>query len=374
VDLRAEPIVISVPQIEPGRYYSVMLEDGNTFIYGYIGSRATGNGAGRYLVAGPGWTGAKPPGIDEVFRSSTEFSLAGFRTQLFDPADIDDVEKIQAGYTVQTLSAYLGEPPPPPAPKVDFPKADEDLVKKDFFAYLDWSLRFAPPGPAEKAIRTKLARIGVGPGKTFDFADLPIEHKAEIALAMKAGEKKIDAYLASQVATVNGWQMSDLFGDRAFFGGNWLKRAAGAKAGIYGNEAAEAAYPITKTLADGTPLDGSKQRYTLTFPAGHYPPVNAFWSVTMYDATTQLLIENPIDRYLINSPMIPTMKKNDDGSLTIYIQHESPGPDRESNWLPAPNGPIYLAMRLYWPKTEPPSVLPPGRGTWKPPAITIAKD
>jgi hypothetical protein len=130
---------------------------------------------------------------------------------------------------------------------------------------------------------------------------------------------------------------------------------------------------MTKTLADGEPLDGSKHNYTLTFPAEQYPPVNAFWSVTMYDGKTQFLIKNPIDRYLINSPMMPNLKKNADGSLTLYIQKDSPGKDKESNWLPAPNDLIYLVMRLYWPKTEAPSILPPGEGTWKPPGIVKEK-
>jgi hypothetical protein len=130
---------------------------------------------------------------------------------------------------------------------------------------------------------------------------------------------------------------------------------------------------MTKTLADGEALDGSKHKYTVTFPAGQYPPVEAFWSVTMYDGNSQLLIENPINRYLINSPMLSGMKKNADGSLTLHIQKDSPGADEESNWLPAPNGPIYLVMRLYWPKVEAPSILPPGNGTWKPPAIVAAQ-
>ena len=121
-------------------------------------------------------------------------------------------------------------------------------------------------------------------------------------------------------------------------------------------------YPFTRIDSDGQTLDGSKHNYTLTFPAGQLPPVNAFWSLTMYDGKTQLLIENPINRYLINSPMLPTMKTNADGSLTLYIQNKSPGADKEANWLPAPNDPIYLVMRLYWPKTEPPSILPPAKG------------
>ncbi len=373
LDLRAEPIVLSVPEVEKGRYYAVQLEDGNTFNYGYIGSRTTGNGAGSYLVVGPDWKGETPPGIDKVFRSTTSFSLAGYRTQLFDPKDMPNVEKVQAGYKVQPLSAFLGKPAPPAAPKVEFPKVDKELVKKNFFEYLDWSLQFAPPGPEEKEIRAKLARIGVGPDKSFDFEDLPVEHKTEIALGMKAGEEKVAKYLETQQKVVNGWKMSDLFGDRAFFAGNWLKRAAGAKGGIYGNDSIEATYGLTKTLADGTPMDGSQHAYTLTFPAGQFPPVNAFWSVTMYDGKTQLLIENPIERYLINSPMLPNLKKNADGSLTLYVQHESPGADKEANWLPSPDGPIYLVMRLYWPKTEPPSVLPPGEGSWQPPAIAVAK-
>jgi len=132
-------------------------------------------------------------------------------------------------------------------------------------------------------------------------------------------------------------------------------------------------YPMTRWDVRGATLDGSKHNYTLTFPAGQLPPVNAFWSVTMYDGKTQLLIENPINRYLINSPMLPGMKQNADGSLTLYIQKDSPGADKESNWLPAPNGPIYMAMRLYWPKTEAPSILPPGAGTWKPPGVMVAK-
>ena len=159
------------------------------------------------------------------------------------------------------------------------------------------------------------------------------------------------------------------FGDRDFYKGNWLLRAAAAKAGIYGNDATEAMYPMTRSLTDGAELDGSKHKYTLTFAKDQFPPVNAFWSVTMYDGKTQLLIKNPINRYLINAPMLPSMKKNADGSLTLYVQKDSPGKDKEANWLPAPDGPIYLVMRLYWPKTEAPSILPPGTGTWNPPAV-----
>lgn len=369
MDLRAEPVVLSVPAVDPKRYYSVMLCDGNTYNYGYIGSRATGSEAGDYMVVGPDWNGATPPGIKKVFRSSTQFSVAGYRTQLFNPDDLDGVKKVQAGYKVQTLSAYLKQPTATAAATIDFPKIDKELVKTNFFEYLDFALQFAPAQENEKEIRAQLARIGVGPGRTFNFKDLSLEDKLEVGLGMKEGQRKVDEAVANVGKAVNGWRISSLPGDSAHYNGDWLKRAAAAQAGIYGNDAAEAVYPLTRVDGDGQTLDGSKHNYTLTFPPGQQPPVNAFWSLTMYDGKTQLLIENPINRYLINSPMLPNMKTNADGSLTLYIQNKSPGADKEANWLPAPNGEIYLVMRLYWPKTETPSVLPPGEGTWQPPSI-----
>ncbi|MPZ39255.1 MAG: DUF1254 domain-containing protein [Rhizobiales bacterium] len=368
LDLRAEPIVLSVPAVDPKRYYSVQLCDGNTYNYGYIGSRATGSEAGDYMVVGPDWKGATPPGIKKVFQGSTQFSIVIYRTQLFDPADMPNVEKVQAGYIVRPLSAYLKQPAPA-APAIDFPKIDKELVKTNFFEYLDFALQFAPAQSNEKEIRAQLARIGIGPGKTFNFKDLPLEQKIEIGLGMKEGERKIDEAVAKAGKDINGWRVSALQGDSAYFNGDWLKRATGAKAGIYGNDSVEATYPLTRADGDGQTLDGSKHNYTLTFLPGQQPPVEAFWSVTMYDGKTQLLIENPINRYLINSPMLPAMKTNADGSLTLYIQNKSPGADKEANWLPAPNGPIYLVMRLYWPKVTPPSILPVGEGTWQPPGI-----
>ena len=373
LDLRAEPVVLSVPSVESDRYYSVQLIDGNTYNYGYIGSRATGDDAGDFMVVGPDWNGETPSGVKKVFRSSTQFSLAIYRTQLFGPDDMSNVEKVQAGYKVRALSAYLGQPAPAAAPTIDFPKVDKDLVKSNFFEYLDFALQFATSSPTETEIRAKLARIGVGPGKSFQFKDLPLAHRLEIALGMRDGEKKLKEYLGGELFKVNGWSVSDLWGDASFFDGDWIKRAAGASAGIYGNDALEAVYILGRNLANGEELDGSKQDYTLTFPAGELPPVNAFWSVTMYDGKTQLLIENPINRYLINTALLPSMKKNADGSLTLYIQKDSPGAEKESNWLPAPDGPIYLAMRMYWPKTGQPSVLPVGQGAWQPPALEVAK-
>jgi len=372
IDLRAEPTVISVPAVPKPRYYSVQLTDANTFNYGYVGSRSTGTEPGNYLVVGPDWRGETPPQIKQVFHSTTPFSVIIFRTQLFNAGDMANVVKIQAGYKVQPLSAFLNQPAPPVPPAINYLKADAEIAKKEFWEILDFALQYSPAGPEEAAIRDRLASIGIGAGKRFEMKDLSLEHKAAVLLGMKAGSDQVDKYIASGGKVINGWNVGSFFGDRAYYNGDWLKRAAAAKGGIFGNSAIEAMYPLTRVLPNGEKLDGSKHSYTLTFAKGELPPVNAFWSVTMYDGKSQFLIKNPINRYLINSPMLPDMKTNADGSLTIFLQKDSPGKDKEANWLPAPDGPIYLVMRLYWPKETPPSILPAGEGTWKPPAIARA--
>ena len=373
LDLRAEPMVISVPAVEKKRYYSVQLIDGNTYNYGYIGSRATGSEPGDYLVVGPHWTGQTPAGIKKVFTSTTPFAFTLIRTQLFNANDMPNVEVVQAGYKAQPLSAFLKQPAPPAASTVDFLPATTAGIKANFYEYLNAALQFVPPTEQDKEVRARLATIGIGPGKTFEFKDLSAEHKAAVLLGMKEGDDKVEKWLSSGMKNINGWSVGSMFGDRAFFSGDWLKRASAAKGGLFGNDAAEAMYPYARTDATGQTLDASKHNYTITFPAGQLPPVNAFWSVTMYDDKSQLLIKNPINRYLINSPMLPGMKKNKDGSLTLYIQKDSPGKAKEANWLPAPNDTIYLVMRLYWPKDTSPSILPPGGGTWQPPGVVVAR-
>jgi hypothetical protein len=338
-----------------------------TFNFGYMGSRTTGNGAGCNMIAGPSWKGEKPEGIGKVFRSDTDFSFAIIRTQLFNPTDIDNVKKIQAGYRTLTLSKFQNKPAPLAAPEINWPKIDKQLADSDPFTYLNFVLTFCPPtGPAavEISMRTRFAKIGVEAGKPFAVDKLTSEQKAELEMGMKSGLEKIKQTVGNLGQNENGWRVATHgFGDRQAYAGDFTLRAAAAMAGIYGNDAAEALYPMLATDNEGKKPDTSTNRYTLTFPAGQLPPANAFWSVTMYDGKTQLLIENTINRYLINSPMLPNLKKNADGSLTIYIQKDSPGKDKESNWLPAPDGPIYVVMRLYWPKKEALD------GTWKPPAV-----
>ncbi len=378
-DLRAEPVIFCVPDIARDRYYSVQLIDMYTFNYGYVGSRTTGNFAGCYMITGPGWHGVTPPKILKTFQSDTQFSLLIFRTQLFGPNDIANVKKIQEGYTVQTLSSYTHTPAPPAPPAVQFPKFTDDAFKADFPKFLNFLLQFCPDVPEEAAIRLQFATIGIGAGKPFDPAQLSAAQKLELDAAVKDGYDAIQTRRDQIGKDVNGWKVGAPFGNRDYYHGDNLRRAAAAMAGIYGNDAEEAMYPATKVDGIGAPLDGSKHSYTLTFAPKRLPPARAFWSVTMYDAKTQLLVENPINRYVINSPMLPNLKTNTDGSLTLYIQKDEPSGDKKSNWLPAPNGPIYLVMRLYWPRRNPPpsilpvlqQVVPLGDEVWNPPGVLL---
>jgi hypothetical protein len=371
MDLRAEPMVICTPQIEKARYFSLQLIDMYTFNYGYVGSRATGNDAQCSMVTGPRWRGKKPAGVKSVFRSETDFSLGLIRTQLFNASDIENVKKIQAGYRAVPLSTFLNKPAPEAPAEISWPKIDKQLAEKDPFAYLNFLLAFAPPiGPAavEKPLRARFARLGIEAGKPFSVAQLSEDQKSEVAAGLMSGMEAIKKAVAGVGKQQNGWRVAtDGFGDRKMLAGNYTLRAAAAMAGIYGNDAVEALYPMLVADSDGERPDASTRSYTLTFPAGQLPPANAFWSVTMYDEKTQLLVKNPIDRYLINSPMLPDLKKNDDGSITLLIQNKSPGKDKESNWLPAPDGKIYVVMRVYWPKA---TAL---KGTWKPPVVKRVK-
>jgi hypothetical protein len=351
LDLRAEPVVLTIPAIEKERYFSVQLIDLYTFNFDYIGSRTTGNDGGRYLVAGPHWKGDIPQGIKKVFRSETDFAIAAYRTQLFNPEDLPNVEKVQAGYLVQTLSAFLGKPAPAPAPRIDFytPLSKEDEKSSlDFFKELNFILQFCPTDTSEVQLMKRFARIGIGSGLKFDPDMMSQEVRQSIQDGMGDALKQLGEFIKTEIAT-GKVTTGELFGNRAFLKNNYLYRFAGTELGIYGNSEEEAMYPIYKVDSQGQPLNGA-YRYIMYLAPGQFPPVNAFWSLTMYKLPASLLVANPLHRYLINSPMLPHLQHDAKGGVTIYIQAQSPGRDRESNWLPAPKGPFQLFMRLYWPK------------------------
>ncbi len=353
MDLRAEPIVLTVPQIEKERYFSVQLIDLYTHNFGYIGSRATGNDGGSFLIAGPRWKGETPKGVKNVIRSETELVLAVYRTQLFNPSDLDNVKKVQAGYKAQPLSVFLGQSAPQAAPAVNFIKPltpDTQKTSLDFFNILNFVLQFCPTNPSENELMARFAKIGVGAAKTFDASKLSPEMKKAIEDGIADAwtdqadlKKRIDAKELTS---------GDMFGTREYLKNNYAYRMAGAVIGIYANSKAEAMYPAYTVDSEGQALDSAKKQYIMRFEPGQLPPVNAFWSLTMYELPSSLLSANPLNRYLLNSPMLPQLRKDADGGLTLYIQNESPGNDKEANWLPAPKGPFFMAMRLYWPKVE----------------------
>jgi hypothetical protein len=363
LDLRAEPIVFTVPPIQKDRYWSLQLIDLYTHNFNYLGTRTTGNGGGSYMIAGPGWKGATPPGIVKVIRSETSIASAQFRTQLFDSADLENVKRIQQQYVVKPLSAFLGRPAPPPAPTIRFPRPltpAEQKTSLEFFSRLNSALRFAPVHPSERALRARFARAGIAPGKPFDAARL----SPDVRRAMEAGMADAWADFAGALERVNAGTLvsGDLFGTREYLKNDYLYRMTAAALGIYGNSKEEAMYPAYYVDAAGRKLVGDR-RYVLRFPPGALPPVDAFWSLTMYEQPASLLVANPIDRDLVNSTMLPSFVRDADGGVTLRIQNESPGKALEPNWLPAPKGPFSVIMRLYLPKAE------ALQGTWVPPPV-----
>jgi hypothetical protein len=363
LDLRTEPYVLTVPKIEKDRYFSIQLIDLNTHNFDYIGSRTTGNDGGDFLVAGPDWEGEVPDGIAKLIRSETELVVAVYRTQLFSPDDLDNVKAVQAGYEVQPLSAFLGQPAPEPALAIDFiePLTREEIRSSpEVFRQLNFVLRFCPTHPSEQELMERFAKLDIGAGKTFDWdgfsPDIQEAIGQGIADAWASFAEVKERGDAGEIGT------AEIFGTREHLQNNYLFRMAGAALGLWGNSEAEAVYPSYWNDAEGQSLDGD-HRYTLRFAPGQLPPVHAFWSLTMYDVPDLLLVANPIDRYLVNSTMLDDFVRDDDGGITLYIQPDSPREVLKPNWLPAPAGPFFMAMRLYWPKPEALD------GTWKQPPL-----
>ena len=368
-ELRSEPLVLTVPEIEKGRYYSLQLIDMYTFNFAYVGSRATGNAAGNFLLAGPGWKGEKPEGINGVINCETEFAFVLYRTQLFNPDDIENVKKIQADYKVQTLSQFLGKTAPPPAPVVDFIKPltpAEQKTSAAFFKILNFVLQFCPTNPVETTLMERFAKVGVGAGKPFDADSLSPDTRSAIEGGMDDAWAYFKEYKETEIDTGKK-SSADGFGTREIMHGRYIDRMTSAFLGIYGNSKEEAIYPLYFVDSDGKQPEGSANSYTLRFAPNQLPPVNSFWSFTLYELPASLLYENPLKRYLINSPMLPDLRKDEDGGVTLYVQNESPGEDKESNWLPAPKGPFFCVLRLYWPKPD------AFNGTWTAPPLERKK-
>jgi hypothetical protein len=366
LDLRAEPVVLTLPKIEENRYYSVQLIDLYTQNFGYLGTRSTGNNGGHYMVTGPDWKGQQPANIDRVVRSESNLAYALYRTQLFDDKDLGKVRQIQAGYKVERLSRYVNQPSAK-ASKIAWPKPVAHMSDSpQLFRYLNFMLAFAAPQDSEKDLLARFATIGIEAGKPFDFKALSAEQRKALEDGIADGKAEFAAFKKDKVDT-HQITSGDLFGSRDHLQNNYLYRYAGASMGIFGNSSDEAAHMSYFVDSEGKPANGARHSYTLHFAKDQLPPADAFWSLTMYDGKTKLLVPNHKKRYLINSRMLPHLKLDADGGLTLALQHHEPPKAEQSNWLPAPPGPFYAVLRIYLPKPE------VGNGQWKLPPLTPLK-
>ena len=377
-NLRAEPLVLTVPAMEPDRYYSFQLIDLYTHNFAYVGTLTTGNGAGTFLLTGPGWEGEVPVEFDGIIHSETDLIFNITRTQMFGADDLARVEAIMDDYSIQPLSAFLGTEAPAEPAMPNFPVWIEGAqFDQRIFAYLDFMMDLmGEPLDGDKEMWARLARIGVGPGVDFDFESLPEEIQAALADGARDGFEQIGQFALE--VTRDPTASGKAFGTREFlqqsaaenFGHEtpYLVRATAAHVGLYGNSATEAIYPTYMADAQGNGFNASTRDYTLTFAADQMPPVKAFWSLTMYDGATQLFVRNSLERYLLNSTMLDEFVYEEDGSLVLHISTTSPGAGLENNWLPAPDGPFYMVLRLYGPED---AAL---EGLWTPPElVTIDK-
>jgi len=351
LDLRAEPMVLSVPAIPLERYYSFQLIDLYTHNFGYVGSRATGPEAGNYLITGPGWSGETPDDITAVIPCETAFATALARTAVFGPEDVPNVAAIQAEYAVTSLSEFAGTQPPTAAAPPQLPPYNPEQARSaGFVTLINAFLPYLGQHPSEAELWKRFARIGIG--ADFELEALDPEIRTAMDAGVAAALEKIETEGANLGSRQNGWMLTEAsFGTREAMQGRTLRRAGAAAFGLYGNDLEEAYYPEASADADGEALDASKHDYVLYFAAEELPPVKSFWSLSMYNLPEQHFIHNPINRYILGD-RTEGVVYGEDGSLTVYLQHESPGKDKESNWLPAPDGLFSLQMRCYWPEPE----------------------
>ena len=361
LDLRAEPLVISVPAFPEDRYYSLQFIDMYEYNFAYIGQRATGNKAGKYLIVGPDQMIPEIPGISKVFQSEGNFVFVIGRILAKDEEDQKPAVVLQDQITVDPLSRFLNQTMPNPAEEIAFPAYDPEKVKsEEFITYFNFLLKYVHIHPDDAAAFERFKKIGISPGAVDAIEKLPPDIVVAIRAGVTAGHQKIEATTKTIGTQIAGWNTTfNGFGSRDIIAGKHLLHAAGAMMGLYGHDPEENSSLSRYFDAEGRPLDGSKYRYTLRFEKGQFPPAKAFWSLTMYSSPEMLLYENPMKRYNIGD-RTQGLQYGKDGSLTLYIQHDSPGKELESNWLPAKDGMFALALRMYLPKDS------LRDGTWQP--------
>jgi hypothetical protein len=366
LNLAKEPYVLSLPD-EKGRYYLMPMLSGWTDVFQVPGTRTTGTKAQTFAITGPGWQGTLPGAVKELKSPTNMVWILGRTYCTGTPADYKAVHKLQDQYKLVPLSAY-GKPYTPPPGQVD-PSVDMKTPVREqvngmdagaYFKLLAVLMKDNPPAKEDAPMVAKLAKIGLVPGQEFDPSKLdPVVAKG-LQGVPNAALEKIMANFRTMATIINGW---GIFLKTGLYGTNYLDRALVTAIGLGANRPQDAIYPTSEEDADGNPYDGA-HKYVMHFPKGQMPPAKAFWSLTMYNAE-YFFVTNPLNRYTLSSRS--KFKPNKDGSVDLHIQHESPGKDKEANWLPAPKDKFVLMLRLYWPVEPPqPSIID---GSWKPPAV-----
>jgi len=365
LDLSKEPYVFSLPD-QGDRYYLMPMLSGWTDVFQVPGKRTTGDKAQQYLISGPGWKGTVPSGMVEYKAPTNMVWILGRTYCTGTPEDYKAVHALQAQYSLLPLSAY-GKPYTPPPGVVD-PSVNTKTPVRDqvnaldagaYFKLLAKLMKDNPPAAADAPIVASMAKLGIEPGKDFELSKLDPAAAKALAGVPPIAQQKIMGQVKNAGILVNGWTFSTKTG---LYVTDYLQRAYITAIGLGANRPQDAIYPMSEVDADGKPYDGAN-KYVMHFAKGELPPADGFWSLTMYDAA-YFFVANPLNRYTLSSRF--DFKYNADGSLDFYIQKDSPGKDKEANWLPAPTGKFVLMLRLYWPKA---SVLD---GTWKPPAVKKA--
>jgi hypothetical protein len=367
LDLTKQPMVISIPD-SGGRYYLAPLMDMWTDAYAVPGKRTSGTAAASYAVVPPGWSGTLPAGVERI-DSPTVYNWLIGRTQTNGTADYAAVHAFQDGFKITPLSQW-GKPAAAPAPFVSDPTVDmkttppnqvDGMTGDKYFAYVAELMKLHEPHATDWSTVARLKRLGIVPGQSFDIGKADPVVRQALLDAPKAAQALIKQTTPTIAKVVNGWQMhTDTMG---VYGNSYLKRAVIAVIGLGANQVDDAIYPMNVADADGKPMDGNND-YVLHFSKAELPPVDAFWSITMYDGAGYQAA-NSLNRFAIGDR--DALKYNADGSLDIYMQNASPGADKEANWLPAPKGPLGITMRLYAPRPE------VADGRWVPPAIKRVK-
>jgi hypothetical protein len=367
LDLSKEPYVFGIPDTGQ-RYYLMPMLDGWTEVFQVPGKRTTGNGAQTYAITGPGWTGTLPAGLAEYKSPTNLVWILGRIYCTGTPEDYAAVHALQDKLTLVPLSAY-GKPYTPPRgqvdPSIDMRTPTRDQVNRmdtaTYFKLLAALMKDNPPTAADAPMVARMAKVGLVPGQDFDMNGMGKAAADALRDVPKTGVEKIVAHFKEAGTVENGWVFSLKTG---LYGTDYLQRATITYFGLGANRPEDAVYPTSEVDGKGQPYDGAKNSYVMHFPAGQTPPVNGFWSLTMYDSQ-YFFYDNPLNKHTL-SPR-NDLKYNSDGSLDLYIQHETPGKDWEANWLPAPADRFVLMLRMYWPKE---AVLD---GSWKVPPVTPAR-